>query len=47
MSNNELPGRMDGMGSEVEGARVETVPGREGRIERPRTEMVQGKFGLG
>ncbi len=47
MGNNEVPGGIDGMGSEVEGVRVETVPDREGRIERPRTEMIQGKFGLG
>ena len=47
MGDNELPGGMDGVGIEVEGYRMETVPGREGRIEGPRAEMVQGKFVLG
>ena len=41
MGNNELPGGMDRVGSEVKGSRVEAVPGREGRIKDPRPEMVE------
>ena len=41
VGNNELPGGMDRVGSEVERTRVEAVPGRQGGIKGPRAEMVE------
>ncbi len=32
------------MRSEVKGNRVETVPGREGRVEFPRADVIEGEF---
>jgi hypothetical protein len=40
MSDDKLAGRVNGMGREVEGESVETVPGGKGRTERPGTEVV-------
>ncbi len=45
--DNNLTERMDGVGSEVEGHTVQTMVGREGRVEGPRTHMVEGELGLG
>ena len=47
MGDVELAGRVDGMGREIKGKRVKTVIGGEVGIDRPGTEGVEGKFGLG
>ena len=47
MSNNKLPGGVDGMGLEVQDASVETLPRRPKRREREATEVVEGEFGDG
>jgi hypothetical protein len=44
VGDDELAGRVDGMGREVERQRVKAVVGGEGRIDRPGTEGVEGKF---
>ena len=44
VGDDELAGRVDGMGKEVERHRVKTVVGGEGRIDRPGTKGVEGKF---
>jgi hypothetical protein len=44
---DDLAGRVDGMSREIKGKRVKTVIGGEGGIDRPGTEGVKGKFGLG
>jgi hypothetical protein len=36
----KLTGRVDGVGGEVEGHTIQTMVGREGRVEGPRTQMV-------
>ncbi len=36
----KLTGRVDGVGDEVEGHTIQTMVGREGRVEEPRTHMV-------
>ena len=46
-SDDKLAGRVDGVGGEVEGHTVETMVGREGRVEGPLTHMVKGELGLG
>ncbi len=45
--DNKLAGRMDMVGGEVEGHTVQTMVSREGRVEEPRTHMVEGELGLG
>ncbi len=45
--DNKLVGRIDGVRGEVEGHTVQTMVGREGRVEGPRTHMVEGELGLG
>jgi hypothetical protein len=47
VGDDELAGRVDGMGREIKGKRVETVIGGEVEIDRPGTEGVEGKFGFG
>jgi hypothetical protein len=36
----KLTGRVDGVGGEVEGHTIQTMVGREGRVEGSRTQMV-------
>jgi hypothetical protein len=47
VGDDELAERVDGMGREIKGKRVKTVIGGEGVIDRPGTEGIAGKFGLG
>ena len=47
VGDDELAGRVDGMSREIKWARVKTMIGREGEINRPGTEGVEGEFGLG
>ena len=47
MCHDKLACGMDGVGGEVEGHTVQTMVGREGRVEGPRTHMVKGELGLG
>jgi hypothetical protein len=47
VGDDELAGRVDGMGREIKRKRVKTVIGREVGIDRPGTEGVEGKFGSG
>ena len=44
--NDKLAGRVDGVGGEVKGHTVETMVGREGRVEGPFTHAVKGELGL-
>jgi hypothetical protein len=45
--DNKLAGRMDGVRGEVEGHTVQTMVGREERVDGPRTHTVEGELGLG
>jgi hypothetical protein len=47
VGDDELAGRVDGMGREIKGKRVKIVIGGEVVIDKPGTEGVEGKFGLG
>ncbi len=47
MGDDKLAGRVNGMSKEIKGARVKTMVGRKGGIDGPRTEGVEGEFGLG
>jgi hypothetical protein len=44
MSNNMLPGGVDGVGGKIKGGRMQTVPGRECGVGLPGTEMVEGEL---
>ncbi len=44
MSNNKLPGGVDGVGGKIKGDRMQTVPGREFGVGLPGTEMVEGEL---
>ncbi len=43
----KLAGGMKGVGGEVVGKRVQTRPGREGRVGAPRAHNIKGKFSVG
>ncbi len=47
VGDDELAGWVDGMGREIKWKRMKTVIGGEVGIDRPGTEGVEGKFGLG
>ena len=47
MNNNKLTGGVDGVRGEVEGSGVEAMPGRQGRVGFPGTDVVKGKFDVG
>jgi hypothetical protein len=47
VGDDELAGWVDGMGREIEWKRVKTVISGEVGIDKPGTEGVEGKFGLG
>jgi hypothetical protein len=47
VGDDEVAGRVDGMGREIKWKRMKTVIGGEVGIDRPGTEGVEGKFGLG
>ena len=44
--DDKLAGRVDGVGGKVKGHTVETMVGREGRVEGPFTHAVKGELGL-
>jgi hypothetical protein len=46
VGDDKLAGRVDGIRREIKGTRVKTMIGREGGIDGPRTEGVEGEFGL-
>jgi hypothetical protein len=47
MYNNKLTGGVDGVRGEVEGSGVEAMPGRQGGVGFPGTDMVKGKLDVG
>ncbi len=44
MGNSKLTGWIDGVRSEVKRNRVEAMPGREGRVGFPQSDVVEGEF---
>ncbi len=44
MSNNKLPGGVDGVEGKIKGGRMQTVPGRECGVGLPGTELVEGEL---
>ncbi len=47
MDHDELTGGVEGLSIEIVRGAAETVPGGEGRVFSPRTEVVEGKFSGG
>ena len=47
MGNNKLTGGVDGVSSKIKRERVETMPGRDGRVGFPRVDGVESEFDLG
>ena len=47
VGNDELAGGVEGVGGEVNGGAEKTSMGREGRVGKPGTKVVEGQLGMG